>query len=441
MCDQGTHGSSLLWIAARRPRSDGPTDEDRLEVLARSSPRSAVDVPLEPLIEAKPCTVQNFRIQPTPIVYNDADGGVWCKAPARVGENACDTVHVRADGLAADAVGRPAELVPSPLVHAEQLVRIAMLLVVVDQPRVRRRRDEGVERPAEVERARVSMQDRRARVGIANPREALDAVERVARVAEQKPSRLLDRPARPAVLVAPVRLHWRGPREIEIEMGRSAGGARSPRKDHAKDVDRCDALYELAEVQQLRRGVRRVPGTDEGRRVRRITAAGLECGRLVARPQKVAAQGIEVVTSRLDPHEEAVEARDVDSNRVAPRLERLDQRRAGACERVEHAAAGLDVALEERLDELGDELSEVRVEPMDVLRALPLGQLLLRPRQRHVEPAVERLLSCGHGRLFGAHGGGPTDRDRRRTRGVARFAPGSAGASRRATPSRLPRAG
>ena len=68
---------------------------------------------------------------------------------------------------------------------------------------------------------------------------------------------------------------------------------------------------------------------------------------------------------------------------------------------------GHDVALEERLDELRHELAEVRVKAVDVLRPLALGEVGLRPRERQVDPAVQRLLRRGHGRLFGAHGPGP----------------------------------
>jgi hypothetical protein len=37
------------------------------------------------------------------------------------------------------------------------------------------------------------------------------------------------------------------------------------------------------------------------------------------------------------------------------------------------------------------------MEPVDVLRPLPLRQLALRPGELEVDPAVERVLSRGHG--------------------------------------------
>src|SRR4029079_19348748 len=49
-----------------------------------------------------------------------------------------------------------------------------------------------------------------------------------------------------------------------------------------------------------------------------------------------------VAAGRLDPDQQAVERADVDAGRVVAALERLDQRRAGSCERVDDATAGLD---------------------------------------------------------------------------------------------------
>jgi len=50
------------------------------------------------------------------------------------------------------------------------------------------------------------------------------------------------------------------------------------------------------------------------------------------------------------------------------------------------------MAAEELLDELGDELPQVRVEAVDVLRPLALGQVTLRPGELCVELGVDRVL-------------------------------------------------
>ena len=55
-----------------------------------------------------------------------------------------------------------------------------------------------------------------------------------------------------------------------------------------------------------------------------------------------------------------------------------------------------EVAFEQRLDELGHELPEVRVEPMDVLRPLALGEVTLGPGEVQVQLAVERVLCRRH---------------------------------------------
>ena len=87
---------------------------------------------------------------------------------------------------------------------------------------------------------------------------------------------------------------------------------------------------------------------------------------------------------RLHAHQEAVEGRDVDADRVVPALERLDESRPGAGERIEHPPARRDVASKKLFDELRDVLPEVGVQAVNVLRAQPLGQLVLGPRQSGV---------------------------------------------------------
>ena len=79
------------------------------------------------------------------------------------------------------------------------------------------------------------------------------------------------------------------------------------------------------------------------------------------------------MSSRLHPREQAVERRDIDPDGVVARLEALDERRPGTRERVEDATTRPHVPPEERLDELGHELPEIRVQAVDVLRALALG--------------------------------------------------------------------
>lgn len=50
-----------------------PRDEDRLEVLARAAAGAAVDVALEPLLEAQAGAVEDLRVEVAAVVDDDAD--------------------------------------------------------------------------------------------------------------------------------------------------------------------------------------------------------------------------------------------------------------------------------------------------------------------------------------------------------------------------------
>ena len=104
--------------------------------------------------------------------------------------------------------------------------------------------------------------------------------------------------------------------------------------------------------------------------------------------------------ARLDAHQQAVERGDVDAGRVEPRLERLNERRARARERVEHATTRGHVTAEELLDELRDVLAEIRVQAVHVLRAHALGQVGLGPGEIQVEAVVDLLLGDAHSSWF-----------------------------------------
>jgi hypothetical protein len=116
-------------------------------------------------------------------------------------------------------------------------------------------------------------------------------------------------------------------------------------------------------------------------------------------PQRIAQFALEreqVVLPGLDPHQEAVERGDVDAGCVTAVLERLDERRPRAGERIEDMPRMRQVPLEQRLDELWHELPEVRMEPVDVLGPLSLGEVPLRPREVEVQLTVEGVLRGSH---------------------------------------------
>ena len=150
---------------------------------------------------------------------------------------------------------------------------------------------------------------------------------------------------------------------------------------------------QLAEREQLAGRPRRVPLGGIPGRSGQVTVERLDPTNHVP---ELGLERKEVVALRLDLHEQAVERRDVDTDRVTAALERLHERRPRPGERIEHPPARGNVPPEQRLDELRDELAEVRVEPVDVLRPLALGKLALRPGELEVDLGVERVLRRGH---------------------------------------------
>src|SRR5262249_7954419 len=147
----------------------------------------------------------------------------------------------------------------------------------------------------------------------------------------------------------------------------------------------------LAPGEQLGSGLRREPPSD---------IAVLRCQARARLRDCVAELFLEdelVVARRLDAHEQTVERGQVAAGRVVSGLERLDERRTRPGERVEHASAARHVPREQRLDELRDELAQVGVQTVDVLRALPLGEIPLGPGEIEVDLRVKRILRALHG--------------------------------------------
>src|SRR6478735_12070241 len=183
-----------LWLRerpladlARTLRSDrtaalrSPGDQNVFEVLARPPAGAAVDVAAEPFLELKTGSREDLRIQVAAVVDDDEDRGSLPELHRRPREYRGDAVAVRLQRRQRRPRGRRADLPLAPVVEREQLVRIAVLLVVVDQPRIRRRGEDPVERPRERLFARVAVQHRRVALRVAHAREILDPHERVAR--------------------------------------------------------------------------------------------------------------------------------------------------------------------------------------------------------------------------------------------------------------------
>ena len=165
----------------------------------------------------------------------------------------------------------------------------------------------------------------------------------------------------------------------------AAGRSRRASEDDAQHIRRADLLDERAEVQKLLRCRRRVPGANVGATRRAGSAPSARRPRPLRAPREGHGAAPRGCSGRvLTRIEQSVEPGDVDAGGVVAGLERLHERRPRARERIENASARRDVALEQRLDELRDELAEVGVQAMDVLRPLALGQRGLRPGQLEI---------------------------------------------------------
>src|SRR5439155_16326694 len=116
-----------------------------------------------------------------------------------------DSIDICLDCAAARPVDGGPQFELAQIVEAEQLVGRPVLLVIVDQTGIGRRRDEAVEYGAVGELARIAMHDRRLAALRSPLCELLDSHQRVERVPAEERERGLDGTALALVLVAPVR--------------------------------------------------------------------------------------------------------------------------------------------------------------------------------------------------------------------------------------------
>ena len=133
-----------------------PGDQHVLEELACPPAGTAVHVASIALFEPQSGPLQDRRVELAPVVDHDHDRRSRLQSPPHVRKHGGDPVAIGRERLAARAL---AELELAELLQSEQLVGVAMLLVIVDQARVGRRGEHPVEAGAEVELARVAVQD------------------------------------------------------------------------------------------------------------------------------------------------------------------------------------------------------------------------------------------------------------------------------------------
>ena len=94
-------------------------------------------MPFEPIDEAEAASLQDLGIEVAPIVDDDEHGRAVRKPFGAAAEDGGDAGHVALDRTATRPRGGSTELSLATIVQLEDLVRVAMLLVVVDESRDR----------------------------------------------------------------------------------------------------------------------------------------------------------------------------------------------------------------------------------------------------------------------------------------------------------------
>ena len=277
-----------------------------------------------------------------------------------------------------------------------------MLLVVVDQARIRRRGDDGVERPRQLELARVAVEHRDRPVVARTRANAFSRATRVERVAAQEVVGTVDRAGTRACACGTSTARPAAPAGSR---GRSVSSAApNVRRARARRAARRRArsVGERAEAEQVVSGLRREPRADERRRrpgLRPRRARSARARRAArARARTGCTRSVFTRISRqLNAAMSTPALRGPDSSAwtsVVP--EPANGSSDGAARR--------HVAAKELLDELRDVLAQVRVQPVHVLRPLALGQVALRPREIEVQAGVQLLLRRSHGRRVRVEG-------------------------------------
>src|SRR6266550_6958940 len=177
-----------------------------------------------------------------------------------------------------------------------------MLLVVIDQPRVRRRGEQTVVPGGQPLLAHIAVDDGGGAASCADARELLQPSQRVERVAAEELRRPLDGPALPSMLVTPVGLELRLTRKFEIEVRRAARGSGRASEDYAEHVCMLVIVDERAEAEQLACCLRRVPAANVGGRTfgASFSDACMYCSQLLLQDEWI-------VRTSLDVDEQAVE--------------------------------------------------------------------------------------------------------------------------------------
>src|SRR4051812_21329637 len=110
-----------------------PCDQNVLEVLARAAAGPTIDVTAQAMLQYETRAVEDVGIELTAVVDDDQHGGAVGTGGRGVGECGSDALGVRGERRARRPRSGGAELELAAVVQRQQLVCVAMLLVVVDQ--------------------------------------------------------------------------------------------------------------------------------------------------------------------------------------------------------------------------------------------------------------------------------------------------------------------
>src|SRR5687767_9765109 len=108
----------------------------------------------------QPRAVEDFRVKDLRVIHDDDDRCAPRKLGAGVLEDADHCVDIAPDGDLRLSLGGRANLIHASILEPEELVRVSVLLVVVDETRVGRGGDDAGWLEGKLDEPRISMEHR-----------------------------------------------------------------------------------------------------------------------------------------------------------------------------------------------------------------------------------------------------------------------------------------
>jgi hypothetical protein len=134
---------NLLFSCARLGATD-TTNENALEEFAGTAACPTVHVSRDLVFERKPGVRKDLWVEIPRIVDDDHDWRVSAELFRSVREDRRHVSDVRGYGAPASPMHSCTDLVITTIAELQKLVRVAMLLVIIDQPRIGRGSDDSI---------------------------------------------------------------------------------------------------------------------------------------------------------------------------------------------------------------------------------------------------------------------------------------------------------